>query len=115
MSLIYFFLSEQRCGTGDHTEGDQSTIDSVNARDPTSHTQLGDDTETPVNHDYDELINYTTQVTDTQTDHSHEVNKSIENTGADTNAINKFVEDRRNSETHTYAVLEEAVPPVPER
>ena len=113
-------LSEQPSITGDIPEGGQSTIGIIN--NCPSQTAASDEIETPANHLYDDLINYTSQASHTDSECSH-INHKTSISGANVEAgmnimVKKTVDltkDKDDSGSHTYAVLEEAVPPVPER
>ena len=111
-------LSEQPSITeeGDTLEGGQGTIDPINSC--PSQTAPGDEIETSANHLYDDLINYTSQASHTDSECSHINHKtSISGTSVKvgTGDGKKTTKDEDDSEIHTYAVLEETVPPVPER
>ena len=69
------------------------------------------------------MINYTSQASHTDT-HGSQINctsttkvsgANIEPGASVGKEINDLINDKDNSENHMYAVLEEAVPPVPER
>ena len=114
-------LSEQPSVTGDIAEGGQSTIDTIN--NCPSQTAAGNEIETPANHLYDDLINYTSQASHidskcSQMDHKTSISGINAEAATNTVIVKNTVDltkDKDNSGIHTYAVLEEAVPPVPER
>ena len=101
---------------GDILEGGQGTTDTINSSGP-SQTTPSDEIETSANHLYDDLINYTPQARHTDSESSQVNHKT--SVQADVSVITKKIvdptKDEDNSGTHTYAVLEEAIPPVPER
>ena len=108
--------------TGDTVEGGQSATDPINSSyHPSQTTPDGDEIETSANHVYDDLINYTSQACHansecSQIDHKISISgTSVEVGISDTKKTVDLTKDEDDSMTHTYAVLEEAVPPVPER